>query len=47
MGPADDHSKSLQKLYHRASWMILHNFEPKKSANGPLFTSVALVKDVQ
>ena len=45
--PADSHSKPLQNLYHRSSWMILHNFEPKKSTNGPVFVSVALVKAVQ
>ena len=45
--PADSHSKPLQKLCHHSSWMILHNFEPKKSTNGSVFVSVALVKAVQ
>ena len=42
--PADSHSKPLQKLCHLSSWMMLHNFEPKKSTNGSVFVSVALVK---
>ena len=42
--PADSHSKPLQKLFHGSSWMILHNFEPKKSTNGSVFVSVALFK---
>ena len=42
--PGDSCRKPLQKLLHRSSWMILHNFEPKKSKNGSVFVSVALFK---